>query len=117
MQFLVFHTRSVIGSNPIAGTSTAAILGLQLFFLAMKISLCYNKENLIINESLRLHHRIYKQKNHKEDFTVNKNEKIEVNALPIPDEELDAVAGGQEISEMPDDWQEGITPVGAITEA
>ena len=48
---------------------------------------------------------------------MNKNEKIEVNALPIPDEELDAVAGGQEIGEMPDDWQEGITPVGAITEA
>ena len=48
---------------------------------------------------------------------MNNNEKIEVNTLPISDEELDAVAGGQEISEMPDDWQEGITPIGAITEA
>lgn len=39
------------------------------------------------------------------------NRKFELN-----EEQLDSVAGGQEISEMPD-WQEGNTPVGAITEA
>ena len=53
---------------------------------------------------------------------MNQNDQLhgaefEVNSLPISDEDLDAVAGGQEIIEMPDGWQEGITPIGAITEA
>ena len=53
---------------------------------------------------------------------MNKNDKFhgadfEASAQAISDDELDTVSGGYEISEMPDDWQEGINPVGAITEA
>ena len=40
----------------------------------------------------------------------------EIRKNEISENDLESVSGGHEISDMPG-WQEGITPVGSITEA